>query len=189
MELLQKRILEDGKILPGSVIKVDGFLNHQLDIRLINEMGKEFLERFKDVKVDKILTIEASGIAIAAITAQYFDVPVVFAKKAEGKTNVPGVLTSNVYSFTKDKTYPVFVAGQFIKENENILIIDDFLANGQAVLGLTDIIQQAHAHCVGVGIVIEKGFQDGGRILHEKGLNLQSLVIIDNIDDGRFTFR
>ncbi|MGB7595775.1 MAG: xanthine phosphoribosyltransferase [Erysipelotrichaceae bacterium] len=189
MELLKKRILEDGKILPGNVIKVDGFLNHQLDIRLINEMGKEFLLRFKDVKVDKILTIEASGIAIAAITAQYFDVPVVFAKKAEGKTTHPDTLTSKVYSFTKDKTYPVFVSRQFIKENENILIIDDFLANGQAVLGLTDIIMQAHAHCVGVGIVIEKGFQDGGQILKDKGLNLQSLVVIDSIEHSRFTFR
>jgi len=189
MELLKKRILEDGKILPGNVIKVDGFLNHQLDVRLINEMGKEFLLRFKDIKVDKILTIEASGIAIAAITAQYFDVPVVFAKKAEGKTTHPDTLTSKVYSFMKDKTYPVFVSRQFIKENENILIIDDFLANGQAVLGLTDIITQAHAHCVGVGIVIEKGFQDGGQILKEKGLNLQSLVVIDNIENSRFTFR
>ena len=189
MQLLQKRIREDGKILPGNVIKVDGFLNHQLDIQLINAMGKEFLERFKDVKVDKILTIEASGIAIAAITAQYFNVGVVFAKKSEGKTTNADAFTSKVYSFTKDKTYPVFVSRQFIKENENILIIDDFLANGQAVLGLIDIITQAHAHCVGVGIAIEKGFQDGGQILKDKGLNLQSLAVIDSIADGKFKFR
>lgn len=189
MQQLKRRILEDGKILLGNVIKVDGFLNHQLDIQLINEMGKEFLSRFENVKVDKILTIEASGIAIAAISAQYFKVPVVFAKKTEGKTTQNDAYTSKVYSFTKDKTYPCFVSRQFIKEGENILIIDDFLANGQAVLGLVDIIQQAHAHCVGVGIVIEKGFQDGGKILTEHGLNLQSLVIIDSIDNATFTFR
>lgn len=189
MELLKKRILEDGKILAGSVIKVDGFLNHQLDIPLINEMGKEFLLRFADLNIDKILTIEASGIAIAAITAQYFNVPVVFAKKSEGKTTNLDAYTSKVFSFTKDKTYPVFVSRQFIKEGENILIIDDFLANGQAVLGLVDIIQQANANCIGVGIVIEKGFQNGGRILKDKNLNLQSLVIIDSIENGKFEFR
>lgn len=189
MKQLQQRILIDGKILSGNVIKVDGFINHQLDIALINEMGKEFLSRFSDIKIDKILTIEASGIAIAAITAQYFNVPVVFAKKTEGKTTPQDVFTSKVYSFTKDKTYPVHVSRQFIKESENILIIDDFLANGQAVLGLLDIINQGKANCVGVGIVIEKGFQEGGRILKEHGLNLQSLVVIDAIDNGKFTFR
>jgi xanthine phosphoribosyltransferase len=189
MERLKQRILEDGKILPGNVIKVDGFINHQLDINLINEMGKEFKRRFADVKVDKILTIEASGIAIAVITAQYFDVPVVFAKKIETKVQDLDSYASKVYSYTKDKTYPVKVSKQFIHEGENILIIDDFLANGQAVLGLLDIITQGKAHCVGVGIVIEKGFQDGGRILRENGLNLQSLAVIASIDDGIFTFR
>ena len=189
MKQLQKRILSDGKILAGNVIKVDGFINHQLDIPLINEMGKEFQRRFSDVKIDKILTIEASGIAIAAITAQYFNVPVVFAKKSEGRTTSIDVYTSNVHSFTKDKTSRIQVSKQFIKEGENILIIDDFLANAQAVLGLLDIITQGGAHCVGVGIVIEKGFQEGGRILMERGLNLQSLVVIDAIEDGKFTFR
>jgi xanthine phosphoribosyltransferase len=189
MQQLKQRILEDGKILPGNVIKVDGFINHQLDIKLINEMGKEFKRRFADVKVDKILTIEASGIAIAVITAQYFDVPVVFAKKVETKVQDFDSYASKVYSYTKDKTYPVKVSRQFIHEGENILIIDDFLANGQAVLGLLDIITQGKAHCVGVGIAIEKGFQDGGKILQANGLNLQSLAIIDAIDDGTFTFR
>ncbi|MHC1735488.1 MAG: xanthine phosphoribosyltransferase [Erysipelotrichaceae bacterium] len=189
MDTLKKRIQEDGRILPGKVIKVDGFLNHQLDIALIQEMGEEFHRLFKSVPVDKILTIEASGIAIAAITAQSFKVPVVFAKKSESKILDQDTYICTVHSYTKNRSYPVHVAKTFLLENENILIIDDFLAKGQAVLGLVDIVRQAKANVVGIGIVIEKGFQDGGRLIREQNLNLHSLAIIDSIEDGVLRFR
>lgn len=189
MDTLKRRIQEDGRILPGMVIKVDGFLNHQLDIALIQEMGEEFHRLFKSVPVDKILTIEASGIAIAAITAQSFKVPVVFAKKSESKVLDQDTYTCTVHSYTKNRSYPVHVAKTFLHENENILIIDDFLAKGQAVLGLVDIVRQAGARVVGIGIVIEKGFQDGGKLIREQHLNLHSLAIIDSIEDGVLRFR
>jgi len=189
MKNLKQRIAKDGVLLPGNIVKVDSFINHQIDVQLLNEMGVEFKERFKNVKVDKILTIEASGIAIAVITAQYFDVPVVFAKKSEARNLDKNAYTSDVYSYTKDKTFPVKVAKEYLKENENILIIDDFLANGKAIEGLIDIIEQAHAHCVGVGIAIEKGFQSGGKNLREAGVKVESLAIIESIEGNQILFR
>ena len=162
MELLKERIRKDGIIKPGNVLKVDNFLNHQMDIQLFNEIGKEFKRRFADVKVDRILTIEASGIGIAAVVAQYFDCPVVFAKKSQS-INLDGtMLSTQIESFTHKRTYEVIVASRFIKPGENILVIDDFMANGCAALGLVQLIHDAHANVVGIGIVIDKGFQQGG---------------------------
>ena len=183
MDLLKERILKDGRVAKGGVLKVDSFLNHQIDTRLYNEMGKEFKRLFSDVKVDRILTIEASGIGIACITAQYFDVPVVFAKKAKSK-NIDGeVYTSTVESFTYGKNYDITVSKKFILEGENVLIIDDFLANGKACLGLIDIVKKAGANVSGIGIAIEKGFQDGGKMLKNLGINLHSLAVIKSMDD------
>ena len=182
MELLKERIRKDGTIKPGNVLKVDNFLNHQMDIKLFNEIGKEFKRRFADVKVDRILTIEASGIGIAAIVAQYFDCPVVFAKKTQS-INLDGtMLSAQIESFTHKRTYEVIVASRFIQPGENILVIDDFMANGCAAMGLVKIIQEAHANLVGIGIVIEKGFQQGGAKLIEQGLRVESLAIVDSMD-------
>lgn len=191
MELLKERIRRDGMIKPGNVLKVDSFLNHQMDIGLFNEMGKEFRRRFADVKVDKILTIEASGIGIAAVVAQYFDCPVVFAKKAQS-INLDGtMLSTQIESFTHKRKYDVIVASRFLKPGENILVIDDFLANGCAAMGLIELIEAAGANVVGVGIAIEKGFQQGGVMLREKGYRVESLAIVDAMDDREqsITFR
>ncbi|MGI6181123.1 MAG: xanthine phosphoribosyltransferase [Agathobaculum sp.] len=182
MELLKERIRKDGVIKAGNVLKVDSFLNHQMDIALFNEMGKEFKRRFADVRIDKILTIEASGIGIAAIAAQYFNVPVVFAKKAQS-INLDGtMLSAPVESFTHKRKYEVIVASRFLQQGENILILDDFLANGCAAMGLCQIVEAAHAHVAGIGIVIEKGFQQGGEMLRAKGLRVESLAIVDGMD-------
>ncbi|MFA5576779.1 MAG: xanthine phosphoribosyltransferase [Tissierellaceae bacterium] len=189
MEALKKRILTDGSIEEGNVIKVDNFLNHQIDIDLLNDIGREFKERFASEKIDKILTIEASGIAIAVIAAQYFNVPVVFAKKTESKNLDAETYESNVYSYTRDKTYTIRVSKKYLRENENILVIDDFLANGKAVEGLIDIIGKASCNLVGIGIVIEKGFQKGGDSIREKGIKLESLAIVERIEKNKLVFR
>ena len=182
MELLKERIRRDGIIKPGNVLKVDSFLNHQMDIQLFNEIGKEFKRRFADVKVDRILTIEASGIGIAAIVAQYFDCPVVFAKKTQS-INLDGtMLSTQIESFTHKRTYEVIVARRFIQPGENVLILDDFMANGCAAVGLADLVAAAHANLVGIGIVIEKGQQQGGAMLRKKGIRVESLAIIDEMD-------
>ena len=182
MELLKERIRRDGVIKEGNVLKVDSFLNHQMDIRLMNEIGKEFKRRFDGIEVDKILTIEASGIGIAAIVAQYFDCPLVFAKKSES-INLDGeMLITQIESFTHKRTYNVIVAKKYIKPGEKILVIDDFMANGCAALGLIDLIQNAGAQLQGVGIVIEKGHQDGGRKIREMGIKLESLAIVESMD-------
>ncbi len=189
MELLKQRMIKDGAIKNGGIIKVDSFLNHQIDIELLNEIGKEFRERFKNEKVDKILTIEASGIAIAVITAQYFNVPVVFAKKTESKNLDKDTYESQVYSYTKNKLYTIRVSKRYLNENENILILDDFLANGKAVEGLLDIATKAKCNVAGIGIVIEKGFQDGGKNIRKKGIKLESLAIVESIEDEKIIFR
>ncbi len=183
MKLLEDKIRKDGHVAPGGVLKVDSFLNHQIDIDLYNEIGKEFKRLFSDIKVDKILTIEASGIGLACITAQYFGVPVVFAKKSKSKNIEGGVFSAPVHSFTHGKTYDVMVSVKFLHPEENILIIDDFLANGKAAIGLIDIVRQAGANVTGMGIVIEKGFQKGGAYLREQGINLKSLAVIRSMDD------
>lgn len=189
MELLKERILRDGTVRPGNILKVDSFLNHQMDIDLLNEIGKEFHRRFAGENITRILTIEASGIGIACIAAQYFHVPVVFAKKSQSKNLDGDLYTTRVVSYTHKKTYDVIVSKKFLKPEDRVLILDDFLANGCAVEGLLDLIQQAGAACAGVGIVIEKGFQPGGKALRERGINLQSLAIIDSMTDNSLCFR
>lgn len=189
MELLKERILKDGVVKPGNVLKVDSFLNHQMDMELFNEMGKEFRRRFQNKKITKILTIEASGIGIACIAAQYFHVPVVFAKKAQS-INIDGqVYSTKIESFTHKRTYDVILSNKFLGPDDHVLIIDDFLANGCALMGLIDIIKEAGAVLEGAGIVIEKGFQDGGRMVREAGVHLESLAIIESMDDSTITFR
>lgn len=176
MQLLEERIQRDGIVREGNVLKVDRFLNHQIDVELLNEIGKEFLRLFGDEGVDKILTIEASGIGIACIAAQYFKVPVVFAKKAASKNISGETYTSRVHSFTKDKYYDIMVSKDFLGKDDRVLIIDDFLAKGAALLGLADIINQSGAHLVGAGIVIEKAFQDGGQKIRDMGIRVESLA-------------
>ncbi|MCW3490692.1 xanthine phosphoribosyltransferase [Dethiobacter alkaliphilus] len=189
MQLLREKILTQGKTLPGNILKVDSFLNHQIDIDLLNEIGKEFRTRFQGKNVSKILTIEASGIAVAVIAAQYFNVPVVFAKKTVGKNMDKAVYIGSVYSYTKAQQYNILVSKEAISQEDNILIVDDFLANGQAILGLKEIIDAAGANLVGAGIVIEKGFQKGGRRLRDSGINIQSLAIIDSLEENKIVFR
>ena len=189
MKALEERILRDGHVRPGNILKVDSFLNHQIDISFMNEMGKEFRRVFADKRVTKILTIEASGIAIASITAQYFQVPIVFAKKTK-TINLDGSLyTTKVKSYTHRTTYDVVVSKKFLTSDDRVLIIDDFLANGCAARGLIDLVEQAGAVLEGVGIVIEKGFQDGGRELRENGVDVRSLAIIETMTDDALTFR
>lgn len=190
MQLLKERILRDGKVKEGNVLKVDSFLNHRMDISLMQDIGKEFRRRFPQPEINKILTIEASGIGIAAIAAQYFNnADVVFAKKTKSK-NLDGELyTEQVFSFTRGVPFDVEVSKKYLNEDDCVLIIDDFLANGQALKGLMEIVRQSGARLAGCGIVIEKGFQDGGKLLREQGVNLQSLAIVDSIDNGAITFR
>ncbi len=191
MEALKKKILTDGTAIGSEIIKVDSFLNHQIDIAFMNEIGREFARIFSDVEVTKIVTIEASGIAIAAIASQYFNnVPVVFAKKTESRNLDPDKYHGEVYSFTKQRVYPIMISKKYISSEDKILIIDDFLANGKAALALTGLCEQAGATVQGIGIVIEKGFQNGGKLLREENhIRVESLAIIDNIDDGKITFR
>lgn len=190
MKLLQDKILNEGRVLGDDILKVDNFLNHQLDVAFLNEIGKEFKNRFANEKIDKILTIEASGIAIACITSQHFgNIPVVFAKKVESKNLDKDVYETKVYSFTKAKEYSVKVSKRYLNEGENILVLDDFLANGRAAVGLKDLVDQANANLVGVGIVIEKGFQKGRELLENKGVKLESLAILDSIENGVIKFR
>ena len=184
MELLKERILKDGNVKAGNVLKVDSFLNHQIDINLLNEIGIEFKKIFFDSKITKILTIEASGIGIACITAQYFNVPVVFAKKSQSKNIDGDVFLSQVKSYTHGMTYDVIVSKKFISRDDNILIIDDFLANGCALSGLADIVRDSGASLAGAGIVIEKGFQEGGKNLREQGIRVESLAIIESMDEN-----
>ena len=188
MNLLKEIILDRGSVSGEEILKVDSFLNHQLDVSLLNAIGKEFKKRFEDKKINKILTIEASGIAIAAVTAQYFDVPVVFAKKVQSKNVDKKTYKTEVFSFTKGRTYDVRVSKKYLSKDDHILIIDDFLAKGGASLGLIELVNKANANLSGVGIVIEKGFQEGGQLLRERGVDLQSLAIVDRFIDGNIRF-
>ncbi|MBV7272281.1 xanthine phosphoribosyltransferase [Clostridium thailandense] len=189
MELLKNRILKDGEIIENRILKVDSFLNHQLDVNLFNEIGKEFKRRFEDQEVTKILTIETSGIAIACIAAQYFNVPVVFAKKHAGGNMDKDVYESRVYSFTKKSEYKIKVSEKYIKAEDKILIIDDFLASGSAISGLIDIVEKANAVISGVGIVIEKSFQGGRELILNKGIKLESLAVISKFDQNTVIFK
>lgn len=183
MKLLEERILNDAAVKPGNVLKVDSFLNHQIDVELFNEMAKEWKKLFADTKITKILTIESSGIGIACIAAQYFNVPVVIAKRAINLDIDGEVYSSEIESFTRKKVYNVIVSKKFISPDDKILIIDDFLANGYAVTGLIEIIHEAGAEVVGCGIAIEKGFQLGGKLIRESGIRVESLAIIDGMNE------
>ena len=191
MKLLEERIRKDGTVKAGNVLKVDSFLNHQMDIDLFNEMGKEWARLFADRKITKILTVEASGIGIACVAAQHFHVPVVFAKKSQS-VNIDGdVYSTKIESFTHKRVYDVIVSKKFLHPEDHILIIDDFLANGCALEGLIDIVNKAGATVEGVGIAVEKGFQKGGDLIRSKGIRVESLAIVESMDDktGEITFR
>lgn len=189
MQLLKDRIRKDGKIKSGDVLKVDSFLNHQMDIKLFEEIGKEFSRRFAGCEVNKILTIEASGIGIACIVAQYFNVPVVFAKKSKTKNIAGDVYTTKVESFTHGRVYDIMVSKEFIGKGDRVLLIDDFLANGKALEGLAAIVRDSGAELVGAGIVIEKGFQPGGSRLRAEGIRVESLAIVESMDEETGTIR
>lgn len=191
MNFLEERIVKDGIVKEGNVLKVDCFLNHQMDINLFKEIGKEFKKRFADKPINKILTIEASGIGIACVVAQYFDVPVVFAKKSKS-INIEGEMyIAEVESFTHKTVNKVIVSKKFLSPDDHVLIIDDFLANGCALQGLIRIINEAGGTVEGIGIAIEKGFQSGGAMIRNLGYPLESLAIVESMDDktGEITFR
>ena len=191
MNFLEERILKDGIVKEGNVLKVDSFLNHQMDIELFDQMGAEFKKRFEGKPINKILTIEASGIGIACVVAQHFHVPVVFAKKSKS-INIEGeVYVAEVESFTHKCKNQVIVSKKFLNPDDNVLIIDDFLANGCALQGLISIVTSAGANVAGIGIVIEKGFQTGGQIIRNLGYHLESLAIVDEMDaaTGNIVFR
>ena len=191
MKLLEERIRKDGTVKAGNVLKVDSFLNHQMDIDLFNEMGKEWARLFADRKITKILTVEASGIGIACVAAQHFHVPVIIKKKSQS-VNIDGeVYSTKIESFTHKRVYDVIVSKKFLHPEDHILIIDDFLANGCALEGLIDIVNKAGASVEGVGIAVEKGFQKGGDLIRSKGIRVESLAIVESMDDktGEITFR
>jgi xanthine phosphoribosyltransferase len=188
MKLLQDRIMSDGDIRPGGVVIVSNFLNHRMDISLIDEMSKEFYRLFKDTKPTLILTIDASGIGIACLTARYFGVDVLFAKKSQGKNVTGETYSSVVRSFTKGTVFDVRVDKNYISKDDRVLIIDDFLADGEALRGLIDIVNQAGAEVVGAGICIEKAFQPGGDKIRKSGINLHSLAIVDLDEKGNLVF-
>ena len=189
LKLLEDRIRKEGQVRAGNVLKVDCFLNHQLDVRLLDAIGAEFYRQFKDAGINKILTIEASGIAIACMTARHFDVPVVFAKKAKSKNIDGDVFTSTVHSYTYGRDYDITLSKKFLSPSDKVLILDDFLANGKAIKGLLDVCNQAGATVAGIGICIEKGFQPGGAELRAAGYKLASLAIVDSMSDDQLIFR
>ena len=191
MELLEQRIRRDGMVKSEGVLKVDSFLNHQMDINLFNEMGKELKRLFADAPINKILTIEASGIGIAAVVAQHFDVPVVFAKKSQSINLDGDVYSTKIQSFTHQRIYDVIVSKKFLNADDHVLLIDDFLANGCALNGLIDLVEEAGATVEGIGIAVEKGFQPGGDDLRRRGYHLESLAIVQsmNPETGEIEFR
>ncbi|CAH2716683.1 Xanthine phosphoribosyltransferase [Neobacillus rhizosphaerae] len=188
MNFLEKRIKKDGKVLSEHVLKVDSFLNHQIDPNLMLEIGKEFAERFANDGVTKIVTIESSGIAPAVMAGLFLKVPVVFARKRKSLTLNGDLLTASVHSFTKNETNEISISKKYVNKEDRVLIIDDFLANGQAALGLVEIVQQSGAKVKGIGIVIEKSFQQGAQILTKQGLRVESIARIASLDNGEVTF-
>lgn len=189
MKLLEERIIKDGQVFPGNILKVDSFLNHQIDVSLLCEMGKEIKRLYENEGVNKILTIEASGIAIACIAANYFDCPVLFAKKTKTKNIANSVYKTKVRSFTHGTEYDVIVSRDFIGENDKVLIVDDFLAEGNALLGLIDLCNQAGAQIAGCAIAVEKGFQPGRERVENLGVRVESLAIVERMEDDKVIFR
>lgn len=188
MKQLKERILSDGKCLDGGILKVDNFINHQMDPVLMREMAKELVRRFSGHTINKVMTVEASGIAPAIMVGDYLNVPVLFAKKKTPST-MDNMLVTEVFSFTKNKTYTVCVSGDYLTPGDKVLFVDDFLANGNAALGIIDLVEQAGATLEGMGFLIEKGFQNGGELLRGKGIHVESLAIIDSLDNCTVTFR
>lgn len=188
MKLLEERILKDGDVLGENILKVDSFLTHQVDFELMQEIGKVFADKYKEAGITKVVTIEASGIAPAVYAAQALGEPMIFAKKAKNITMTEGILTAEVYSFTKQVTSQVSIVSRFLSNDDTVLIIDDFLANGQAAKGLLEIIGQAGAKVAGIGIVIEKSFQDGRDLLEKTGVPVTSLARIKAFENGRVVF-
>ena len=190
MELLEQRIEQDGQVLPGNILKVSNFLNHQIDTNLLDQMGAEFHRLYADTKITKVITIESSGIAVAYPVAREFGVPLVFAKKHQSKNVDEDVYCAQVFSFTHGNTNNVVISKKYINKDDKVLLVDDFLANGKALEGLISLVEQAGAQVQGVCIAIEKGFQDGGKNIREKGYSVESLAIVEKMtDDGKITFR
>ena len=189
METLEARILKDGYVLGENILKVDSFLTHQVDLHLMKEIGEVFAAKFKNAGITKVVTIEASGIAPALYTADALGVPMIFAKKSKNITMNEGILTAEVFSFTKQVTNTVSIAGKYLSEKDKVLIVDDFLANGQAAKGLVEIVEQAGAKVEAVGIVIEKSFQDGRRLLEEAGIPVFSLARLERFENGKVVFK
>jgi xanthine phosphoribosyltransferase len=188
MELLKKRILQDGKCFEGGILKVDSFINHQMDPMLMSQIAQEFVDRFKGAEINKIITIEASGIAPAIMVGYALQLPVVFVKKKMPKT-MENMLTATVYSFTKGREYTVCISNDFLTKDDKVLFIDDFLANGNAAMGMIDLIDQAGAELAGMGFIIEKAFQDGGKMLREKNIHVESLAIINDLSNCKIDIR
>lgn len=189
MKLLEDKIATEGIAIGTDILKVDMFLNHQMDVELLDEMGKEFKRLFENCGATKVVTIESSGIAIAVFAAKYLGIPALFAKKAKHKNIGDDVYSANSYSFTHGREYTMIVSKKYLNKGDKVLIIDDFMAGGNACNALIDIINQAGAEVVGIGIAIEKGFQPGGKALREKGYNLRSLAIVDSMNEGQISFR
>lgn len=189
MKALEEKILREGQVFPGQILKVGSFLNQQIDVDFLNEMGEEINRLYKDAGVTKVLTVEASGIAVAFAAASKMGVPMVFAKKHQSLNLSPELLKSSVFSFTHKKTYDIVVSKEYINENDVILIVDDFLAKGNALIGLIDLVESAGAKVAGAAIAIEKGFQSGGELIRSRGIRVESLAIIDSMTDDSITFR
>lgn len=189
MKLLQDRISRDGKVLPGNIIKVDGFLNHRVDISLLKELAEEFYTVFAEEKPTLIMTVEASGIALATVTAERFGLPMLFAKKAKSDNIEGGLYKSEIFSYTYKKAVNLIVSAEWLNAEDRVLVVDDFLANGEALRGVIDIVHQAGAELVGVGVAVEKGFQPGGQKLRDAGYKLHSLAIIEKADENGIVFR
>ena len=189
MQLLKDRIRSEGKVLPGNIIKVDGFLNHRVDTRLMGQIADEFARLFDVENITMVLTAEASGIALATICAERYNVPMVFAKKAKSDNIEGGLYQSEIFSYTYKKKVTQILSKEWLNANDRVLIIDDFMANGEAVRGLCDLVSQAGAELVGIGIAVEKGFQGGGDRIREAGINIQSLAIIESAEPGNIVFR
>lgn len=189
MQLLKDRIAREGRILPGNIVKVDGFLNHRVDTALMEQLADEFARYFDTNNITMVLTAEASGIALATICAQKYGVPMVFAKKAKSDNIEGGLYQSEIFSYTYKKKFTLIVAQEWLGPDDKVLIIDDFMAKGYAMRGLIDIVQKAGAQLMGIGIAVEKGFQDGGDSLRREGYHVHSLAIIDSIEDGKIIFR
>ncbi|MEA4971477.1 MAG: xanthine phosphoribosyltransferase [Candidatus Pelethousia sp.] len=189
MQQLKERIVREGKVLPGNIIKVDGFLNHRVDTALMRDIADEFAKHFDTSKITLVLTAEASGIALATICAEHYGVPMVFAKKAKSDNIEGGLFRSDIYSYTYKKKITQLVSKEWLHAEDKVLIVDDFLANGEALRGLCEIVEQAGAELVGIGVAIEKGFQPGGAMIRQAGYNLKSLAIIERADVDGIDFR